>query len=185
MGWFVAFAAPWCLFALWWAARAIGTAKSLQRESISSTLRHRLLFAAGSVLLAYTPHALSYPLWDVSFELAVTALAIEWLGIAFAIWAREHLGRLWSGRITFKEGHRIVKSGPYRLVRHPIYTGILVGVAAVVMVRGTLSAVIALFLFVVGVTIKLLAEERLMTEQFGDEYREYKREVKALIPFLI
>jgi protein-S-isoprenylcysteine O-methyltransferase Ste14 len=121
----------------------------------------------------------------VSFALAIGALAVECVGVAIAIWAREHLGRLWSGRVTLKEGHRIIRSGPYRFVRHPIYTGLLVGISGVVMVRGTLSAAVALLLFVIGVTRKILAEERLMTEQFGDEYRQYKKDVKALIPFLV
>ncbi len=185
MSWLIAFLVPWGVFALWWAVRALGAAKTVRREPLSSLFGHRLFFVAGGVLLSYTPHSLSYPLWPSSRPLAIGALGLECVGIAFAIWAREHLGRLWSGRITLKEGHRIVKSGPYRLARHPIYTGLLVGICAVVMVRGTLAAAVALVLFLIGFTRKILGEERLLTAEFGDEYRQYQKQVKALVPFLI
>jgi protein-S-isoprenylcysteine O-methyltransferase Ste14 len=106
-------------------------------------------------------------------------------GVAFAIWAREHLGKLWSGTITLKEGHRIVQSGPYRLARHPIYTGILTGVVGVVLARGDLASLLALVLFALGVARKIAIEEKLLGSRFGEEYAAYRKKVRAIIPFIL
>jgi protein-S-isoprenylcysteine O-methyltransferase Ste14 len=78
-----------------------------------------------------------------------------------------------------------VKSGPYRLVRHPIYTGILCGLVGVALVQGRAAALLALPLFVAGFARKIVLEERFMIAQFGDEYRNYRRETRALIPFVV
>jgi protein-S-isoprenylcysteine O-methyltransferase Ste14 len=107
------------------------------------------------------------------------------LGIGFAIWARVHLGQYWSAQVTLKPGHRLIRSGPYALARHPIYTGILlalIGTAVVVdEYRGVLAMLIALETFV----RKLRIEERWLTQEFGAEYERYRKEVKALVPGIL
>jgi protein-S-isoprenylcysteine O-methyltransferase Ste14 len=106
-------------------------------------------------------------------------------GLSFTVWARVHLGQHWSGHVTLKAGHRLIRTGPYALVRHPIYTGILLAMlgtaVAVDEVRGVLALLVALQAHV----RKLRIEERWLTEEFGDEYRRYRREVKALIPGVV
>ena len=113
-----------------------------------------------------------------------TAQALQILGIAFAIWARFHIGRNWSGLVTLKEDHALLRTGPYAVVRHPIYSGLLLAVLGVALGRGRLTAFLGCLLLFAEFKRKSLAEERLMHLQFGDAYTRYSHEVKALIPTL-
>src|SRR5580765_5546320 len=117
--------------------------------------------------------------------------AMRWIGNLgtigghlFAAWARFTLGRLWSGMITLKEGHRIIRSGPYRIARHPLYTGFLTATLGSVLVVATGDAVIGGVLMFAAILTKLWREEALLTREFGDEYLQFKREVPALMPFV-
>jgi protein-S-isoprenylcysteine O-methyltransferase len=106
-------------------------------------------------------------------------------GIAFAVWARFALGRNWSSQVALKQGHELVRSGPYRLVRHPIYSGVLLALLGTAAAIGELRGLIAFGLFVAGWWLKARVEEVVLVEQFGEQYRIYKSEVKALIPFVL
>jgi len=179
------FAAPWVVFVAWWLVRAFGTARTEHTESKQQRAAHGVLIAAGTLFLVAAPESLRHPLWPRSLALACVALAIEVAGVAFAIWAREHLGHLWSGRVTLKEGHRIVQTGPYRFVRHPIYTGILFGIVGDVLVRGNVAAVVGFALIVAGLARKMAIEEALLSTRFGAEYDAYRSKVRAIIPFIL
>jgi len=183
--WAWLFAAPWLVFAAWWLVRSFGTARTEVRESHRERATHGLLLGVGTLLLVITPEPLRRHLWHSSVPVVVVALAIEVAGVAFAIWAREHLGRLWSGSVTLKEDHRIVQSGPYRLARHPIYTGILFALAGVALGRADLAGLVALALFAVGIARKIAIEEALLTGRFGTEYVDYRSKVAAIIPFIL
>jgi protein-S-isoprenylcysteine O-methyltransferase Ste14 len=112
-------------------------------------------------------------------------LALTALGIAFAVWARLWLGRNWSGRVTIKEHHELVQSGPYAIIRHPIYSGFLLAILGTALVRGELAGLLALAVAILAWVLKLKTEEAFMLRQFDGAYLEYKRRVKALIPFVI
>jgi protein-S-isoprenylcysteine O-methyltransferase Ste14 len=183
--WQALFAAPWLAFAGWWLFRAFGTARTERQESGRQRATHGVLLVAGTLFLVAPPHALRHRLWPPSLPLACVALSFEIAGVAFAIWAREHLGRLWSGRVTLKEDHRVVQSGPYRFARHPIYTGILVAIVGDVMVRADLGALVGLALFIAGFARKILIEEAMLAERFGAEYAAYRTRVRAIIPFVL
>jgi protein-S-isoprenylcysteine O-methyltransferase Ste14 len=185
VSWPAAFVAPWIVFGLWWAGRARGNAKAIERESRASRLSYGVLFLVGALLLACGARISTVRWWQPSRALAACLLALEWAGVGYAIWAREHLGRMWSGAVTLKEEHRIVRTGPYRMVRHPIYTGLLAGLVAVALVHGLVVSLVAVPLFVIGFLRKIKLEERLLVEHFGDEYRAYRRDVRALIPFVL
>ncbi len=102
----------------------------------------------------------------------------------FCWWARIHLGALWSGRITRKEGHRVVDTGPYRLVRHPIYTGIDTAALALLVVKATPIALAGFVLIVWGYWIKARIEERFLREQLGAaDYDAYRARTPMLVPF--
>jgi protein-S-isoprenylcysteine O-methyltransferase Ste14 len=112
-------------------------------------------------------------------------IIITILGLGFAVWARIHLGRNWSSRPGIKMDHELIRTGPYRFVRNPIYTGILVGYAGTAVVIGELWAFL-LILFVLAAFIgKIRAEEKFLLEEFGEAYVRYRGEVKALIPYLL
>src|SRR5436305_846237 len=113
-----------------------------------------------------------------------TGVALTALGIAFTIWARVHIGRNWSARVVIKEQHELVRSGPYRFVRHPIYTGLLVAIGGTALVIGEWRAVLALAFAIVGFTAKAKREEDIMTHEFGEEYVRYRQQTGMLFPKL-
>jgi len=106
-------------------------------------------------------------------------------GLVFAIWARLILGRNWSGVVTLKEGHELIERGPYRVVRHPIYTGILAMLAGTAIALGYFGSFIGFLLVFVSFWVKLKREEDLMLKHFPTKYAAYQRRVKRIIPFLI
>jgi protein-S-isoprenylcysteine O-methyltransferase Ste14 len=112
-------------------------------------------------------------------------LGLALLGAAFAIWARLALGENWSAAVTVKENHAFVQRGPYRLVRHPIYAGGLLAMLGTAIVYGEAGCFVAVILAFVGWWVKARREEQFMTQQFGDEYRCYQRNVRQLIPFVL
>ena len=179
-------AAPWLVFLAWWIIRAaLGTARTEQQESSRQQLTHRLLLGAGGLFLAYPPAGMSARLWPGNLVVLGVAIGLEVVGVAFAIWAREHLGRLWSGTVTLKEGHHIVQTGPYRLARHPIYTGMMTAFIGTALARGNVAALVALALFAAGIARKITIEETMLGERFGDEYAAYRKKVAAIIPFIL
>jgi protein-S-isoprenylcysteine O-methyltransferase Ste14 len=107
------------------------------------------------------------------------------MGLAFALWARVTLGRNWSGVVTLKEGHELVERGPYRFVRHPIYTAILTMFFATALAQGHLAAFAGTLLMFASFWIKLRDEEKLMLQQFPERYAAYRRRAKRIIPFVV
>ncbi|MGO8971307.1 MAG: methyltransferase family protein [Myxococcaceae bacterium] len=107
------------------------------------------------------------------------------VGVGFAIWARAVLGRNWSGHVSLKEGHQLMEGGPYALVRHPIYTGLLTALFGTALVRGTLAAFLAVGVFTVYCVSKIHLEERFLASEFGSAFQSYRARVKALIPFVV
>jgi protein-S-isoprenylcysteine O-methyltransferase Ste14 len=103
-------------------------------------------------------------------------------GLAYSIWARHYLGRNWSGIVTVKQDHELVRDGPYRHVRHPIYSGILLGFVGSAIARDEWRGVLAIAIAYLALWRKLRLEERWMIERFGDAYRRFQREVPALVP---
>jgi protein-S-isoprenylcysteine O-methyltransferase Ste14 len=112
-------------------------------------------------------------------------LAIALAGACFTLWARFTIGRNWSGTITVKTDHELMTRGPYAIVRHPIYSGLLLTLLGTAFVVGEYRSFIAVGFAFAGWKWKSLTEERVMTEQFGEVYLDYKRRVKALIPFVL
>ena len=107
------------------------------------------------------------------------------IGLLFAIWARMFLGKYWSGTVTLKQGHELIRGGPYRLARHPIYTGFVTGAMGSAMTMGTADAFVGAAMIVITCVLKIRREERVLTAEFGDAYLRFKREVSMLVPFLI
>jgi protein-S-isoprenylcysteine O-methyltransferase Ste14 len=117
--------------------------------------------------------------------LQITGAVICVCGLVFTLWARHTLAGNWSSDVTFKQGHELIRTGPYRFVRHPIYTGLLIMQAGTAILIGQLRGPISLALVGIGFWTKLRQEERLLIRHFPDAYPAYQREVKALVPFVI
>ena len=117
-------------------------------------------------------------------RLAVIAV-LTLAGISFTWWARIHLGRFWSNAITRKEGHRVIDTGPYGLVRHPIYTGLIAAILATGVGVGTVTAMLGAVLISLGMSLKARMEEGFLTKELGaDAYGRYCRRVPMLVPLL-
>jgi protein-S-isoprenylcysteine O-methyltransferase Ste14 len=175
------FAIGWALFWLYW----ITAAFSMKRGRIpwSRELRIRALIVALAVVLVrfgvFRGHGVQSDPWRAGIGLALFAA-----GLLFAIWARIHIGRNWGTPMTQKSDPELVTSGPYRLVRHPIYSGILVanvGTAAALSWFWLAAFGLDAIYFIYSATV----EEKFLTEQFPDAYPAYKRSTKMLVPFLL
>jgi protein-S-isoprenylcysteine O-methyltransferase Ste14 len=112
-------------------------------------------------------------------------LLLVLLGIAFSIWARLVLGGNWSSAVTIKQGHTLICRGPYTIVRHPIYTEILLALLGVALIVGEVRCLLGVGVLALSYWLKLRMEERFMVEEFGADYRRYQERVKALIPYVL
>jgi protein-S-isoprenylcysteine O-methyltransferase len=117
-------------------------------------------------------------------SLGTAGLVIDLVFVAFAIWARLVIGRNWSNAIELKEGHELVQRGPYAIVRHPIYTGMLFATFGVALTLGSLTAYLGVVLLFVGILIRIRDEDTLMAKQFPSEHAAYRTRTKTLIPLI-
>jgi len=178
--------AAWIVWLAYWAVSALRVKQIERRESVRSRLAYLLPLVIGGWLIAVSRARLgplSVQLWPDDTARLLCSLVLVVLGLGFAIWARAHLGRNWSGTVTVKQGHELIRSGPYAYVRHPIYTGLIVALAGSASACGEPSAFLGLALIVYSFVRKLRLEERFMRERFPDAYARYSNEVPALIPF--
>ena len=178
----------WILVGIYWAASGIRVKRAVRSQGRNSRAVHIGLMAL-ALLLMFEPYTSIGPL-AVRFVRAEgwlpwVGFALTAAGCAFAIWARARLGGNWSGVVTLKQGHELVRSGPYALVRHPIYAGFLAGLLGTALVIGEVRALLALAIAFVAWFDKTRLEERFLVDQFDGEYVEYSRSVKRLIPFLL
>jgi protein-S-isoprenylcysteine O-methyltransferase Ste14 len=114
----------------------------------------------------------------------LVGLVLTVLGLLLAIWARVVLGGNWSGSVTFKEDHELIVRGPYALVRHPIYTALLLMYLGTELAIGTVGGLVGWPIFFLSFWIKFRQEEALMIAHFGEQYSVYRKRVRALIPFV-
>jgi len=178
--------AAWIVWLAYWAISALRVKQIERRESVRSRLAYLLPLVIGGWLIAVSRARLgplSVQLWPDDTARLRCGLLLVVLGLGFSIWARAHLGRNWSGTVTVKQGHELIRSGPYAYVRHPIYAGLIVALAGSATACGEPGAVLGLALIVYSFVRKLRLEERFMREQFPDAYARYSSEVPALIPF--
>ena len=180
------FPAAWTTFAIYWGVSAGRVKRTKESEPRGARIVHLTLsfFAFALVFSpAFRTGLLGWKLLPPGRMTFIVGAVILVAGLGFAVWARIHLGQNWSATVTLKEGHRLIRTGPYRLVRHPIYTGIITGLAGTAMALGELRGVIAVVLLTLVYLFKSRREERFMVKEFGDEYVRYRREVGALVPF--
>jgi protein-S-isoprenylcysteine O-methyltransferase Ste14 len=173
--------------AYWWAASK--NVKEAERQESGPSRLMRLVLLVCAAALLWLP-SVPLPLlnrrflppgaWCFWSGAAVTAG-----GLLFAVWARRHLGKNWSQAVTVKEGHELITSGPYALVRHPIYSGLLLGFVGSAVARGEWRGLLAVALVFAALWPKLRLEEKWMRAHFGESYEAYSRRVAALVPYVI
>ena len=178
----------WIGWAVYWIIAARHNLTNRRTESLLTGASYRVLLIIGILLLALPVHSqtlLDAFVWPPSALMVTIGLAMTIIGLAIAVWARRHLGRYWSGRITLKVDHRVIQTGPYALVRHPIYSGILLALFGTVITIGTVQSCLGLAMMFLSFVRKLTLEERWLCTDLGSEYEEYRHRVKALIPYLV
>lgn len=138
-------------------------------------------------LLAYPklPSPLNSPLFSRTNAIQIIGAVVCVMGLLVTLWARWTLAGNWSSDVTFKRGHELIRTGPYRFVRHPIYTGLLVMCLGTAVHSTAVRTWLALVIMFSGFWIKLRQEEKLLIRHFPDTYLAYQKEVKALIPYVI
>lgn len=168
-------------FVLWaWSKR------SRRREKAGTLLLHALPIALAVYLFEgrHLPVPLYAQVVPYRHALYGAGLALTIAGLAFSVWARLYLGTNWSASVQIKTDHQLVRSGPYRFVRHPIYTGILTGFFGSALALDQWRGLFAFLIVLIALVYKLRLEERWMAETFGDAYADYRRHTGALVPYL-
>ena len=170
-----------------WIAWAFQSKKTQQRESIASRMSYTFVLGAAVWLLFFGQRLggwWHHPVFPATVFTGFAGVAITALGFALTLWARFILGSNWSGNVTIKVGHELIRTGPYRFVRHPIYTGIILAAAGTAIALDQPRGLVALPLLWLGLTLKRLKEEEFMRQTFGAQYVEYARTTGAIFPLL-
>jgi protein-S-isoprenylcysteine O-methyltransferase Ste14 len=184
----ITISAVWIIFLLYWIISGFTAKKIEKRESRGGIIARVLTLAIAWALLAnaddprlgvLSTRFLPYEPWIGWLGAAMTLF-----GVAFAIWARIHIGRYWSASVALKSEHQLIRSGPYARIRHPIYTGMIVALAGTAIAVGRYAALLALAIYFVSFWIKARREEALLAGQFGAAFDEHRRSTGFLLPRL-
>jgi protein-S-isoprenylcysteine O-methyltransferase Ste14 len=191
-GWIVAWptkllALIWLAWVVSWVVAAFWSGRTRTHVATLASWVYRLPILIGAIfLMPLTARVLgAVPLYQVGTLGTYVLALVTVLGISFTWWARIHLGRFWSNAITHKEDHRIIDTGPYGMVRHPIYTGLIVAILATGIAVGTWTALVGALFICFGEWQKARMEEGFLSVELGQEaYRNYSRRVPMIVPFL-
>lgn len=177
----------WLVFLAYWIFSALKLKKVKQREARGERLVQIAFMAVAYGLVfndAFGRGWLGTRLLPVSEAIGETGFVLAVVGVAFAIWARWHLGENWSGTVTLKEGHELIRSGPYRYIRHPIYTGMLVAFAGTILTLGELRGLISFAIALTCFYFKARKEEQFLAREFGESFSEHARQTGMFLPSL-
>jgi len=178
--------AEWSVFALYWSAAAKNSSPAKAAESRPSRRVHELLVNLALLLVVFPfPGLPGLRFLPAALYVAWAGLGMQTASALLGVWARRHLGPCWSGEIAIKVDHRLIRSGPYRFVRHPIYTAMLGMFAGAAMVSGQLHAALGLAMVAFAYWRKIRLEEANLCQAFGPAYDAYRRATGSLVPRLL
>jgi protein-S-isoprenylcysteine O-methyltransferase Ste14 len=176
----------WIAWVLYWLIMSVRTKHTVERGDFIGYRVVMIVVIAGCVAVGALLHISTHSrLWHTTLALGVVTDCIVVAGVAFTVWARITLGRNWSVEPTFKQDHELIESGPYALVRHPIYTGLLLMALGTVINIGRTFGVAVYVGLCAALWWKSRQEERLMSRHFPEAYGEYKARVRAIVPFVL
>ena len=178
----------WSIWVVVWMLWALRTKKTQQREGAASQILRLallgssvyLIFFAGNLRGWLHARVLPYHPWMGWAGVAITAL-----GFALTIWSRFLLGSNWSSTVTIKVAHELIRTGPYRWVRHPIYSGKILAMVGTAIALDRWRGVAAVVLIWIAFAIKRRKEEQFMRQTFGEQYTEYSKGTGAIFPLLL
>ena len=175
----------WIAFCAYWLWAARNQKRVQRRDPVFAQLMHVAYMACGFVLLyAEDPRfgVLNRRFVPEREWIAMLGALLTAAGVAFAIWARRHIGRNWSGQVTIRKEHELIRTGPYSHIRHPIYTGILLAVAGTTLAIGEYRAIVAFAVIAIGFVVKARREESFLATQFGPAFDEHRRQTGFFLP---
>jgi len=176
---------PWIVFIVYWIIGAVKTRANRETESFTSRFAVLLLEGVGYVLIfsgstgigflgtRFIPHTMAG---------AILGVVLVWSGVALAIWARYHLAEYWSARVTIKEDHQLIRTGPYTYLRHPIYSGLVLATIGSALVIDEWRCILGTCLVLVGYCFKAKIQEAMLSQHFGEAAREHQKDTGFLIP---
>lgn len=185
---------PWIFWAWaglggFWLLTALRWKPAVRRQPAAGRALELTIMAGAALLLFYQwPHLalLNRRILPGTAATELAGLAVTAAGVLFAITARAYLGTNWSGRPSIKQGHQLIRRGPYGVVRHPIYTGLLLAATGTATAFGMVRCLLALPVVLLGFWLKIRVEERLLSEAMGRQYSDYRQAVRsAIIPFVL
>jgi protein-S-isoprenylcysteine O-methyltransferase Ste14 len=182
----------WAAFGVYWIGTAVLKRSASKRAESPQSRESRFYRPLRLLILALT---FSLLFWQgtaagflaarfVPFSSTVSAagFAAALIGLAVALWARVRLGEYWSDKVVLQEGHRLIRSGPYAYMRHPIYSGVLLGVAGTALVLGEVRGIVAFVIVLVNYSIKAKREETILADEFGEEFKLHREQTGFLLP---
>lgn len=175
----------WLVFLVYWIVAAFRVNRMRSPEPPARRIIFILLIVITLILFNADPRyfgPLNRRFVHRGFWIAVTGALLTVAGIAFAIWARNHIGRFWSGSVAIREDHQLIRTGPYSRIRHPIYTGILVALAGTTLAVGNYRALLAFVIILVSLIYKARLEEALLTREFGPAFDDHRRHTCFFLP---
>jgi protein-S-isoprenylcysteine O-methyltransferase Ste14 len=180
----IPFALLWTAWAVSWGIAARWASRAEARPPVGQQWLYWAMVGAGAVLMGLNFYAGQRGMQWMPFDTREQGLfVVAAIGLGFTWWARVHLGTLWSGSVTRKANHRVIKTGPYAIVRHPIYSGISLALIATALLRPGWAGLVGAGLIIASFVIKYRLEERFLMEKLGPDYAIYRKKVAALVPF--
>jgi protein-S-isoprenylcysteine O-methyltransferase Ste14 len=177
----------WIAWLVYWTISSYGNKAKAREETRLQRLAHFAPLIAAVLLFIFSRDlpGLRERIFPPGLLPVAIGTVVLVAGLLFSVWARVTLGRNWSGTVAVKRGHELIQSGPYRWVRHPIYTGILGGFLGSALAIDRWGSIAAVALVFAGFWFKLLREEAWMRQTFGESYTAYCARTKRLLPFLL
>jgi protein-S-isoprenylcysteine O-methyltransferase Ste14 len=176
---------PWVVFCVYWIVGMFKTRATREKEPLSSRIAILLLEIVGYLLIFNSSTGvgvLGSRFIPRNIIVAILGVIFTWAGIALAIWARYHLAEYWSARVTIKEDHRLIRTGPYTHLRHPIYSGLILATIGSAVAIDEWRCILGLCLVVLGYCLKAKKEETMLSHQFGDAFRDHQKHTGFLLP---
>jgi len=175
----------WAVWAMLWVAMAFFSKSAKRRESPGQRLQHLIPAMIGFLLIFRDGLGSSWftrPTFPDNPALMLACVALTILGLLFSVWARLALGSNWSGTVTIKANHQLICRGPYRFIRHPIYTGMLAALLATAITQQLVSGILGFVVVFLALYRKALREESFLAQEFGDAFAKHQRHTGMFLP---
>lgn len=175
----------WIVLAVYWAVSALGQKSAKKEEHLLERLRHLVPVMIAFLLLSQSDASygrLGLRFVPESGTLSLLGLVLAAVGVAFAIWARWHLGANWSAVVSIREEHDLIRTGPYRAVRHPIYTGLLLAIMGTALIVGEFRALMAVAIALASFYLKARKEDAWLAREFGETFEGHAKRTGMFLP---